>query len=53
MATTDLSAYGPGTVPDAGKMRIGIVVADWNGDITQTLRRTGISSSFMFPEPLN
>jgi len=37
MATTDLSAYDHGTVPDAGKMRIGIVVADWNGDITQAL----------------
>jgi 6,7-dimethyl-8-ribityllumazine synthase len=37
MATTNLSAYDPGTVPDAGKLRIGIVVSDWNGDITKAL----------------
>ena len=37
MATTNLSAYDPGSIPDADKMRIGIVVSDWNNDITQAL----------------
>ena len=37
MSTTDLSAYDPGDIPDAGKMKIGIVVADWNRDITHAL----------------
>ena len=37
MTTTNLSAYDPDSVPDAGKMRIGIVVSDWNGDITKAL----------------
>ena len=50
MATSNLSAYDPESVPDAGKMRFGIVVADWNSDITssllkgaeQTLRKHGV-----------
>ena len=37
MATTNLSEYNPGSIPDAGKMRIGIVVSDWNSDITRAL----------------
>jgi 6,7-dimethyl-8-ribityllumazine synthase len=37
MATANLSAYDPGTVPDAGKMRIGIVVSDWNVNVTSAL----------------
>jgi 6,7-dimethyl-8-ribityllumazine synthase len=37
MATTNLSAYDPGSIPDAGMMKIGIVVSDWNNDVTQTL----------------
>lgn len=37
MATSDLSAYDPETVPDAHKMRFGIVVADWNKDVTRAL----------------
>ena len=50
MATSNLSAYDPESVPDAGKMRFVIVVADWNSDITssllkgaeQTLRKHGV-----------
>jgi 6,7-dimethyl-8-ribityllumazine synthase len=37
MATTDLSAYDPESIPDAGNMRFGIVVADWNKDVTHAL----------------
>lgn len=37
MATADLSAYDPESVPDAGNMRFGIVVADWNRDVTWAL----------------
>lgn len=37
MATADLSSYDAETIPDAAEMRFGIVVADWNKDVTHTL----------------
>ena len=37
MGTKDLSAYDPELVPDAAKMRFGIVVSDWNREITRAL----------------
>jgi len=37
MGTTDLSGYNPSLVPDASKMRFGIVVSDWNQEITHSL----------------
>lgn len=37
MATTNLSAYNSGNIPDAGEMRFGIVVSDWNSDVTWSL----------------
>ncbi|HBC80030.1 MAG TPA: 6,7-dimethyl-8-ribityllumazine synthase [Bacteroidales bacterium] len=37
MSTSNLSDYDLATVPDAGKMRFGIVVSDWNHDITHAL----------------
>jgi 6,7-dimethyl-8-ribityllumazine synthase len=37
MATANLSAYDPDGVPDAGEMRFGIVVSDWNMQITWSL----------------
>jgi 6,7-dimethyl-8-ribityllumazine synthase len=37
MGTTNLSSYDQGTVPDASDMRFGIVVSDWNNDITWAL----------------
>jgi 6,7-dimethyl-8-ribityllumazine synthase len=37
MGTANLSAYDPGTVPDASDMRFGIVVSDWNSEITWAL----------------
>ncbi len=39
MATAgkDLSAYDKNELPDASKMRIGIVVSEWNDNITENL----------------
>lgn len=37
MATTNLSAYDKTTLPDAKSMRIGIVVSEWNAEITDNL----------------
>ncbi len=37
MGTADLSKYDTASVPDAGKMRFGIVVADWNHEVTLRL----------------
>ncbi|MCU0378421.1 MAG: 6,7-dimethyl-8-ribityllumazine synthase [Bacteroidales bacterium] len=53
MATKDLSAYDPTQVPDATGLRFGIVVSDWNHEITslllngaaKTLRKHGVSES--------
>lgn len=37
MSTSDLSVYDAASVPDAGKMRFGIVVSDWNQEVTHAL----------------
>ena len=37
MSTTNLSQYDPESIPNAHKMRFGIVVSDWNKDITWSL----------------
>lgn len=37
MATTNLSDYDSSGIPDAGNMRFGIVVSDWNSEITHSL----------------
>jgi len=37
MSTKDLSVYDPALVPDAAKIRFGIVVSDWNIEITRAL----------------
>jgi 6,7-dimethyl-8-ribityllumazine synthase len=37
MSTVNLSDYDPESVPDAGKMRFGIVVSDWNREVTWSL----------------
>ena len=37
MGTSNLSAYDPESVPDASKMRFGIVVSDWNREVTWSL----------------
>jgi 6,7-dimethyl-8-ribityllumazine synthase len=44
MSTTNLSVYNPESVPYAGKMRFGIVVADWNSEITGPLLEGAIST---------
>jgi len=37
MATTNLSAYDKNTIPNAKDFRFGIVVSEWNSDITDSL----------------
>ena len=39
MATSNrhLSTYDSQTIPDASKMRVGIIVSEWNGEITEKL----------------
>jgi 6,7-dimethyl-8-ribityllumazine synthase len=37
MATTNLSAYNHESIPDSSEMRFGIVVSDWNNEITGAL----------------
>ncbi len=37
MSTINLSVYDPEKVPEAGEMRFGIVVSDWNKDVTWSL----------------
>jgi len=39
MATTNLSAYDKNTIPNAKDFRFGIVVSEWNFDITDNLRK--------------
>jgi 6,7-dimethyl-8-ribityllumazine synthase len=44
MATANLSSYDPGSVPDAGGMRFGIVVSDWNSEITWVLLKGAVDT---------
>lgn len=44
MSTINLSDYDPDSVPDAGKMRFGIVVSDWNREVTWSLLNGAIST---------
>ena len=44
MATKDLSAYDPASVPTAQGMRIGIVVAEWNWEITGAMAQGAIDT---------
>jgi 6,7-dimethyl-8-ribityllumazine synthase len=37
MSTVNLSVYDPGIVPNASEMRFGIVVSDWNSEVTWSL----------------
>jgi len=51
MATKNLSSYDIENIPDAAKMRFGIVVSDWNKEVTwslldgaiNTLKKHGVS----------
>jgi 6,7-dimethyl-8-ribityllumazine synthase len=44
MSTANLSAYDPGSVPDASDMRFGIVVSDWNSEVTRALLDGAVST---------
>jgi len=44
MATSDLSSYDPESVPAADEMRFGIVVSDWNNDITAALLKGALKT---------
>ena len=58
MATAyqNLSSYDPATVPDASNMRVAIVCAEWNANITEkllegacnTLEKHGVKSDNIF-----
>ncbi len=55
MSTKNLSAYDSTNLPDAGSMRIGIVVSEWNSEITNnllqgcldTLKSCGVKDDFL------
>ena len=44
MSTTNLSDYDPSKVEDAGEMRFGIVVSDWNQEITWALLKGAVNT---------
>ena len=44
MATQNLSQYNPSEIPSAEGMKIGIVVAEWNSEITFALREGAIQT---------
>jgi 6,7-dimethyl-8-ribityllumazine synthase len=44
MSTSDLSEYDTASVPDAGKMRFGVVVSDWNREVTHALLQGTINT---------
>ena len=44
MATANLSDYDSAKVPDAGNLRFGIVVSDWNSEITFALLEGAVNT---------
>jgi Riboflavin synthase beta-chain len=44
MATTNLSYYDKATIPNAKNFRFGIVVSEWNPEITQNLKKGAIDT---------
>ena len=44
MATTNLSSYDKATIPSASSFRFGIVVSEWNPEITQNLKNGAIET---------
>lgn len=44
MATTDLSSYDNASVPDAKAFRFGLVVSQWNPQITKALSQAAIDT---------
>ena len=44
MSTKNLSQYQIGSIPDATGMKIGIVVAEWNSEVTFALRDAAVQT---------
>ena len=44
MATTNLSYYDKDTIPNAKSLRFGIVVSEWNPEITKNLQKGAIET---------
>ncbi|MEQ6122840.1 6,7-dimethyl-8-ribityllumazine synthase [Pseudotenacibaculum sp. MALMAid0570] len=44
MATTNLSSYDKATIPNANSFRFGIVVSEWNPEITQNMHKGAIET---------
>jgi len=44
MGTANLSSYDPESVPDAAKMRFGVVVSDWNREVTWSLLEGAVNT---------
>jgi len=44
MATTNLSAYDKNSIPNAKALRFGIVVSEWNSDITENLLKGAVET---------
>ena len=44
MATTNLSHYDKATIPNANSFRFGIVVSEWNPEITRNLQKGAIET---------
>lgn len=44
MGTKDLSAYDPSEIPAADNMKFGIIVSEWNNDITGRLLEGALST---------
>lgn len=44
MATTNLSQYDKNTIPNAKDFRFGIVVSEWNDDITESLNQGALDT---------
>jgi len=44
MATTNLSVYDKNTIPNAKDFRFGIVVSEWNPEITSNLKKGAIEA---------
>jgi 6,7-dimethyl-8-ribityllumazine synthase len=44
MATTNLSSYDKATIPNAKDLRFGIVVSEWNSEITENLYKGALQA---------
>lgn len=44
MATTNLSSYDKATIPNANSFRFGIVVSEWNPEITHNMKKGAIET---------